>query len=67
VVAIASIAPDGKHATVLLSTFEALGIDLTSKKKHNFFIRAVIYAEDGITVVNQSQETQFSLIPSKLT
>jgi hypothetical protein len=51
-------------ATVLKSTFEALGIDLTSKKKHSFVIRAVIL--DGETVVNQSLEAKFSFKPSAL-
>ena len=51
-------------ATVLLSTLEALGIRLTSTKKHNFVIRAVI--DDGTTVVNQSLEAKFSIVPAKL-
>ena len=53
-------------ATVLLSTLTNLGIDLTSTKKHNFVVRAVIYVEDGVTVVNQSLEAKFSIVPSKL-
>jgi len=51
---------------MLLSTFTELGIDLTSTKKHNFVIRAVIYDEDGITVINQSLDGKFSITPSKL-
>ena len=64
-VVIDSIAEDGKSATVLLDTLTGLGIDLTSARKHNFVIRAVIYAEDGITIINQSLETKFAITPSK--
>ena len=64
-VAIDLVAADGKSATVLLDTLANLDIDLTSTKKHNFVIRAVI--KDGVgNVVNQSLETKFSVTPSKL-
>ncbi|MDR0327092.1 MAG: hypothetical protein LBI05_02215 [Planctomycetaceae bacterium] len=64
-VTIASVASDGKSATVLLSTFESLGIDFTSSKKQNFVIRAVVKDVDG-NVVNQSLDAAFSLTPSNL-
>ena len=65
-VVVESVGVDGKSATVLLSTLEALGIDLTSATKHNFVIRAVIKDVDGTTVINQSLGAKFSLAPSKL-
>jgi hypothetical protein len=64
-VEIASVALDGKSATILLSTLEALGIDLASPKKHSFVIRAVIKDGSG-NVVNQSLDAKFALTPSKL-
>jgi hypothetical protein len=53
-------------ATVLLKTLTDLGIDLTSKKKQKFVIRAVVYGEDGVTILNQSVDAKFSVVPSKL-
>ena len=64
-VEIASIAENGQSATVLLSTLTELGIDLTSTKKHNFVIRAVIKDVDG-TIINQSLEAKFAITPSKI-
>ena len=63
-VAIASSTDTG--ATVLLSTLTALGIDMASKKKFNFVVRAVQIAGDGVTVANQSLEAKFAITPSKL-
>jgi hypothetical protein len=63
-VVIESVAVDGKSAVILLSALEALGIDLTSTKKNNFVVRAVIF--DGGTVINQSLDAKFALTPSKL-
>ena len=63
-VAIAS--SDNTTATILRSTLSDLGINLASTKKHNFVIRAVIYGEDGTTVINQSLDGRFSITPSRL-
>jgi hypothetical protein len=63
-VTIATVATDGKSATVLWSTLEDLGILKTSNTKYNFVIRAVIKDVDG-NVINQSVDAKFSFKPSK--
>jgi len=64
--AIQPLVADSNRATVLLETLKNLGIDMTSTKKQNFVIRAVIYAEDGSTVIHQSLDAKFSITPAKL-